>query len=254
MQTGSKPTDEYFALQCADVVKSFGGIPAVSGLSLSIKRGELYALLGPNGAGKTTFLRMVAGLTHPDYGNIRIGGALMGQEGAQARRSMAYLPEEPMLYGRLTPYEYLGFVATLWRLPPQAAKTRATEILHQFGLSSKATHYIETLSTGMKQKLALAGAIIHKPSLLLIDEPLTGLDVTSARLVKDYLISVAQQGGTVVLTTHLLDVAERLASRIGIMNYGKIIAEGTLQELKNKVGEDSATLEEVFIKLVEDTQ
>lgn len=237
------------ALDCDNLVKSFGAVTAVAGISLSIRSGELYALLGPNGAGKTTVLRMIAGLARPDFGEIYIDGISALKDPTQARRRLAYLPDEPLLYGKLTPLEYLDFISILWNVPPSIAQPRAKELLDRFELSSKTRQYTDTLSAGMRQKLALAGALIHDPSLLLLDEPLTGLDAAAARGVKDLLIDITRAGGTVVLTTHILDVAERLAGRLGIIAQGKLVAQGTLGELKAGVGEDDATLERIFLGL-----
>ncbi len=234
------------ALRIAGLHKSFGR-PAVDGLDLTVRRGELYALLGPNGAGKTTTLRMVAGLVAPDAGSIEVFGADLASTPQQAKRRMAYLPDDPMLYGKLKPTEYLEFVAGLWGVPAREAETRARRLLEWLELAPHAHELTEGFSRGMKQKLALAGALIHEPELLILDEPLTGLDAAAARQVKDLLLSHVAKGGTVILTTHILEVAERLAQRIGIIQGGRLIAEGTLDELR--AGASGASLEDVFLQL-----
>lgn len=234
------------ALLLAGLHKAFGR-PAVDGLSLSVRRGELYALLGPNGAGKTTTLRMVAGLLAPDAGRIEVNGVDVARDPAGAKRTMAYLPDDPMLYGKLKPTEYLEFVAGLWGVDAAAAEPRARRLLDWLDLSKHAHELTEGFSRGMKQKLALAGALIHEPQLLILDEPLTGLDAGAARQVKDLLQSHVAGGGTVILTTHILEVAERLAQRIGIIQHGRLIAEGTLDELRERT--TAQTLEDMFLQL-----
>jgi ABC-2 type transport system ATP-binding protein len=234
------------ALALTGLSKHFGR-PAVDGLDLTVARGEFYALLGPNGAGKTTTLRMVAGLLAPDAGRIEVLGIDLAADPAAAKRRIAYLPDDPMLYGKLKPVEYLEFVAGLWGIDGKAAEPRARELLAWLDLDKHAHELTEGFSRGMKQKLALAGALIHDPELLILDEPLTGLDAGAARQVKDLLLSHVARGGTVILTTHILEVAERLAQRIGIIKHGRLIAQGTLDELR--VAMPGATLEDMFLRL-----
>lgn len=234
------------ALQLDDVSKHFGR-PAVEHLNLTVRRGELYALLGPNGAGKTTTLRMVAGLLAPDGGTISVMGIDLASQPAAAKQTIAYLPDDPMLYDKLKPMEYLEFVAGLWGVAAKDAAPRATELLDWLDLSKHGHELTEGFSRGMKQKLALAGALIHAPQLLILDEPLTGLDAAAARQVKDLLLNHVHSGGTVILTTHILEVAERMAQRIGIIQHGRLIAEGTLDELRART--DGGTLEDVFLQL-----
>ena len=234
------------ALRTSGLSKSFGR-PAVDALDLEVRRGELYALLGPNGAGKTTTLRMVTGLVAPDAGRIEVLGVDLAQAPQEAKRKMAYLPDDPMLYGKLKPTEYLEFVAGLWGVEARAAEPRTRELLDWLDLSPHAHELTEGFSRGMKQKLALAGALIHEPELLILDEPLTGLDAAAARQVKDLLLSHVAKGGTVILTTHILEVAERLAQRIGIIREGRLIAEGTLAELRARTS--GGSLEDVFLQL-----
>jgi ABC-2 type transport system ATP-binding protein len=234
------------ALVLSGLSKHFGR-PAVDGLDLTVGRGEFYALLGPNGAGKTTTLRMVAGLVAPDAGRIEVLGIDLAADPAAAKRRIAYLPDEPLLYGKLKPVEYLEFVAGLWGIDGKVAAPRARELLAWLDLEQHAHELTEGFSRGMKQKLALAGALIHAPELLILDEPLTGLDAGAARQVKDLLLAHVAGGGTVILTTHILEVAERLAQRIGIIQHGRLIAEGTLDELR--VATPGATLEEMFLRL-----
>jgi len=224
--------------------------PAVDDLDLTIHAGELYALLGPNGAGKTTTLRMVAGLLKPDSGSISVFGVDALADPIAAKRLLAWLPDEPMLYDKLTPLEYLQFVAGLWGVDAKTAYARAEELLRWLDLWDNRNERCEGFSRGMKQKAALAGALVHEPRLLILDEPLTGLDATVARQVKDLLQARVKAGATVILTTHILEVAERLADRIGIIQTGKLRAEGTLTELRARAGDSDGTLEDVFLQLV----
>ncbi len=223
--------------------------PAVEHLSLTLPPGELYALLGPNGAGKTTTLRMIVGLLAPDLGAIRVFGADALADPIGAKRVIAWLPDEPMLYDKLTPLEYLEFVAGLWGVDGTAAAARAEELLRWLELWDQRDQRCEEFSRGMKQKAALAGALIHDPRLLILDEPLSGLDAAMGRQVKDLLLKRVKQGTTVILTTHILEVAERLAERIGIIHKGRLLAEGTLEELRAQSGLADSSLEDVFLQL-----
>jgi ABC-2 type transport system ATP-binding protein len=241
------------ALRLVQLTKNFGR-PALDQLDLTVRRGELYALLGPNGAGKTTTLRMVAGLLVPDAGTIEVLGIDLAQDAAAAKQKLAYLPDDPMLYNKLKPMEYLEFVAGLWGMEPAHAEPRARELLAWLDLSGHLDELTESYSRGMKQKLALAGALIHQPELIILDEPLTGLDAAAARQVKDVLLEHVRQGGTVILTTHILEVAERLAERIGIIQYGKLIAEGTLEQLRSQTNNTAASLEDMFLELTGSAQ
>jgi ABC-2 type transport system ATP-binding protein len=223
--------------------------PAVDGLDLVVRAGEFYSLLGPNGAGKTTTLRMVAGLLKPDAGTIAIFGVDALADPVAAKRMTAWVSDEPMIYDKLTPFEYLEFVAGLWGIDAGAAEARAAELVGWLGLGPIAGQRCEGFSKGMRQKVALAGALIHDPRLIILDEPLTGLDARSARLVKDVLVERVKGGATVIMTTHILEVAERMAERIGVLGDGRLIAEGTLAELRRKAGHGETSLEDIFLTL-----
>jgi len=240
------------ALEILGLGKRFGTHVALDGLDLTVPRGEFHALLGPNGAGKTTTLRIVAGLTRADEGTVRVMGHEVGEDPLAAKRVLAFLPDEPLLYGKLRPLEYLEFVSGLWRLDGRLAQARANELLETLGLGDKRRDFVENFSRGMRQKLALAGALIHDPAVMLLDEPLTGLDAAAARQVKDILLDRVRAGCTVILTTHILEVAERLAERISIVSGGRIAAEGTMAELRERAGQGE-TLEDVFLALTRDT-
>ncbi len=237
------------ALQLRGLVKRFER-PAVDGLDLTVRRGEFYALLGPNGAGKTTTLRIVAGLLKPDAGQVSVLGIDALADPVAAKRDVAWVSDEPMIYDKLTPFEFLEFVAGLWSIPAELAEARARELIGWLGLEPHAHERCQSFSKGMRQKVALAGALVHEPRLLILDEPLTGLDAGSARQVKDVLEARVRGGASVILTTHILEVAERMAERIGVIDRGRLIAEGTLEELRDRAGHAGSSLEDVFLELV----
>ncbi|HSV01815.1 MAG TPA: ABC transporter ATP-binding protein [Phenylobacterium sp.] len=228
--------------------KAFGPTAALAELSFHVRPGELYALLGANGAGKTTALRIIAGLLAPDAGSVEIFGVDALAEPARAKQLTAWVPDEPMLYERLTPWEHLEFIAGLWNLDPAEAQPRAEALLRRLGLWEVRSQRCGSFSRGMMQKTALAGALLHAPRLLLLDEPLTGLDARMAREVKDMLRELVAAGASLVLTTHILEVAERMADRIGILHRGRLMAEGSMEELRRRT-QGAGTLEEVFLEL-----
>jgi len=237
------------ALEINDLHKSFDR-PAVDGLNLKVRRGEFYALLGPNGAGKTTTLRMVSGLLKPDSGAISVMGEDALADPVSAKRRVAWVSDEPMIYEKLTPYEYLEFVSGLWGVPSDVAEQRSRNLVEWLGLGEHATERCGGFSKGMRQKVALAGALVHAPDLIILDEPLTGLDAGSARIVKNVLLDHVREGTTIIMTTHILEVAERMAERIGVIAQGRLVAEGTFDELKGRSAKGADTLEEVFLDLV----
>jgi len=238
------------ALHIRGLRKSFSR-PAVDGFDLTIRRGEFYMLLGPNGAGKTTTLRMVSGLLKPDAGSIFIFGIDALAEPVAAKQVTGWLSDEPMIYDKLTPVEYLEFVAGLWNVETRIAEARARDLLRWLDLEDHADERCEHFSRGMRQKVALAGALLHEPSLIILDEPLTGLDAGSARLVKSVLADRVAKGATVIMTTHILEIAERMADRIGVISGGRLIAEGTLGELRENLGGRDTSLEDMFLAIVE---
>jgi ABC-2 type transport system ATP-binding protein len=246
------------ALRVGALCKAFQR-PAVDRLDLSIRQGEFYALLGPNGAGKTTTLRIVSGLLRPDSGSVSVCGIDALADPVAAKRVTAWVSDEPMIYDKLSPMEYLVFIAGLWDVEPQAAAARANELIEWLELRPVAHERCEGFSKGMRQKVALAGALVHDPQLIILDEPLTGLDARAARLVKDALLARVRQGRTVIMTTHILEVAERMAERIGVISRGRLIAEGTLDELRRQVATGRApagngSLEDVFLALVDERE
>jgi ABC-2 type transport system ATP-binding protein len=237
------------ALDLRGLTKCFNR-PAVDGLDLTIRTGEFYTLLGPNGAGKTTTLRIVAGLLQPDAGTVSVLGIDALNDPVAAKRMIAWVSDEPMIYDKLTPLEYLEFVAGLWSMDAAVAEAKARELIDWLGLEPHAHERCQGFSRGMRQKVAFAGALVHDPQLLILDEPLTGLDAASARLVKDMLVERVRNGVTVVMTTHILEVAERMAERIGVIDKGRLIAEGTLEELRRQAGKSGSSLEDIFLDLV----
>src|SRR6202790_2320293 len=223
------------SLEIRDLRQAFDR-PAVEGLDLAVRAGEFYTLLGPNGAGKTTTLRMVVGLLRPDSGSIFILGIDALENQVAAKQVMAWISDEPMIYDKLTPLEYLEFVAGLWGIAGAVAQPRAEGLLDWLGLKPHAHERCENFSKGMRQKVALAGALVHAPKLIILDEPFTGLDAGSARQVKSVLREHVAAGRTVIMTTHILEVAERMADRIGVIAGGRLIAQGTLDDLCRQAG------------------
>ena len=238
------------ALEIRGLEKRFDR-PAVDGLDLTVREGEFYALLGPNGAGKTTTLRIVAGLLRPDAGSVSVFGIDALGDPVEAKKLIAWVSDEPMIYDKLTPLENLEFVAGLWSVDTAAAERQARGLVECLGLGPHAHERCQSLSKGMRQKVALAGALVHAPRLLILDEPLTGLDAGSARQVKNLLTELVRDGVAVILTTHILEVAERMAERIGVIDKGRLIAEGTLEELRQQAGRAGSSLEDIFLELVE---
>jgi ABC-2 type transport system ATP-binding protein len=238
------------ALEVRGLTKRFDRL-AVDALDLTVRSGEFYALVGPNGAGKTTTLRMVAGLLRPDAGAVAVFGVDALADPTAAKQMVAWVSDEPMIYDKLTPLEYLEFVAGLWGVDPKVSEPAAHQLLVSLGLEPHLHERCEGFSKGMRQKVALAGALVHDPQLIILDEPLTGLDAVSARHVKGLLGDRVRAGGTVIMTTHILEVAERMADRIGVIAAGRLVAEGTLTELRQQNGHGDKSLEDLFIALVD---
>lgn len=238
------------ALRVRGLTRRFDRL-AVDALDLTVRAGEFYALVGPNGAGKTTTLRMVAGLLQPDAGSVAVFGIDALNDPVAAKQLMAWVSDEPLIYDKLTPLEYLEFVAGLWGIDPAMSEPAAHHLLVSLGLEPHLHERCEGFSKGMRQKVALAGALVHDPRLIILDEPLTGLDAVSARHVKGLLGDRVRSGCTVIMTTHILEVAERMADRIGVIASGRLVAEGTLAELRQQNGHTDTSLEDLFIALVD---
>jgi ABC-2 type transport system ATP-binding protein len=235
-------------IEIRDLTKKYGDFTAVDRLSLKAVPGEIFGFLGPNGAGKTTTIRIVAGLSLPTTGIVLVNGIDVAEEPVRAKAAMGYVPDRPYLYEKLTGRELLHFVADLYRKEWTVCEPRAVELLRYFELGDWIDARIENLSHGMKQKLVLVSALVHDPAVVVIDEPMVGLDALAQRQVKLLFRRLANEGKTVLLTTHTLSVAEAVCDRIPIINRGRIVAEGTTAELKK----DSA-LEDVFLELTYDT-
>ncbi|HEX6132957.1 MAG TPA: ABC transporter ATP-binding protein [Longimicrobiales bacterium] len=231
------------------VSKRYGRFTAVHPIDLDVRPGELYGFLGPNGAGKTTTIRMVTGVLRPTGGRIFIGGHDMLDDPVSAKRHIGYIPDRPSLYEKLTGAEFLRFVSGLWGRDGVAADRRASELLDLFELTAWRDTLVESYSHGMRQKLLIASALVHAPDVIIVDEPMVGLDPKAARLIKDLLRAFADQGGTVFLSTHTLEVAEALCDRIAILHQGAIRASGTMQDLRAEAAAGAAGLEEIFLKL-----
>ncbi|HEY2955607.1 MAG TPA: ABC transporter ATP-binding protein [Candidatus Eisenbacteria bacterium] len=237
-------------LRIESLTRRYGDLVAVDGLSLAVGPGEIVGFLGPNGAGKTTTLRLCAGLLAPDAGRVVVAGASLGEEPLAAKARLGFVPDEPFLYERLTPAEFLDFVAAIYDVPPALAAARAGALLERFELGEAEGALLETCSRGTRQKVSIAAALLHDPPLVLMDEPLNGLDPHAARALKDLLRERAARGLGVLVSTHLLEVAERLCDRLVIVHRGRKRAEGTPAELAG--GRAGATLEDVFLDLTGD--
>ncbi len=235
-------------IEIQDLTKRYGDFTAVDGLSLTAAAGEIFGFLGPNGAGKTTTIRIVAGLSLPSSGSVVVNGVDVIHDAVRAKSIMGYVPDRPYLYEKLTGRELLHFVADLYRRPWSECEPRAVEMLRYFDLGDWIDARIENLSHGMKQKLVLVSALVHDPTVLVIDEPMVGLDALAQKQVKVLFRNLANAGKTVFLTTHTLSVAEAVCDRIAIINRGRIVASGTTAELKK-----DAALEDAFLALTYDT-
>ncbi len=238
-------------IKCSGLTKDFGSLRAVDHLDLCIRAGELYGFLGPNGAGKTTSIKMMIGLLRPTSGSAEIGGFDIAKHPLEAKRLIGYIPDNPFLYEKLTGREFLSFMADLYSVPLEGRAARIDALLTLFELGDKRGELIQGFSRGMRQKMALAGALIHRPSVVFLDEPTVGLDPRSARLMKDVLRRLCSDGAAVFVSTHILDVAERMCDRFGIINKGKLIASGTMDELRAIASSASSSLEDIFLQLTE---
>jgi ABC-2 type transport system ATP-binding protein len=238
------------------LTKRFGRFEAVKDLSLQVRPGEVYGFLGPNGAGKTTTMKVLVGQMQPTEGRITVAGIDVCAEPARARQIIGYIPDRPYLYEKLSAREFLAFVAGLYGLDAKAEAARAEELLALFELKDWAGELIESYSHGMKQRLTMAAALLHRPQVLVVDEPMVGLDPRGAVLVKSLFRRFAQQGGTSFLSTHSMEVAEELCDRVAILHRGSIVAQGTMQQLREQVGAAGGHLQELFLRLTggEDVQ
>ncbi|TVP75560.1 MAG: ABC transporter ATP-binding protein [Gemmatimonadales bacterium] len=236
-------------LHLEGVRKVYGGFTAVKDLDLTVPRGRIFGFLGPNGAGKTTTIRMVAGILKPTAGRIRVDGIDLSESPGRAKARVGYIPDRPFLYEKLSGVEFLRFVAALWGREGAETERRIDRFLELFSLEPWRHELIESYSHGMRQKLLIASAFLHDPALIVVDEPMVGLDPRAARLLKDLLRSYVDGGGTIFLSTHTLEVAEALCDRIAILSAGEIIAQGSMAELREQADAGGAGLEEIFLKV-----
>ncbi|MGY5860557.1 MAG: ABC transporter ATP-binding protein [Candidatus Thorarchaeota archaeon] len=239
------------AVEIESLVKSFGDLVAVNDVSLEVREGEIYALLGPNGAGKTTTIKMLMGLLDPDSGRAKVFDVDSKENPVEVKNLVGYVPEEQQLYDSLTPRELFNFIASIRRLPEEKITKRMQEFVKALDFEQYYDNMIVTLSQGNKQKTMLIAALLHRPKLLILDEPFSSLDVRAAKIMKDIVKIHTENGGSVLLSTHVMEVAEGLCDRVGIIDEGKLIAEGTLDELRSKSDREGANLESIFLKLTE---
>ncbi|WP_426341527.1 ABC transporter ATP-binding protein [Pseudoduganella sp. S-14] len=233
------------------LAKLYGDFPAVQPLTLAVQRGEVFGFLGPNGAGKTTTIRMMMGILVPSAGRVLVDGLDCQVDAAEVKRHVGYLPDNPIFYDFLRGREILQFVAEMHGMPRKAAVERATQLLQEFGLQDVSEEFAVNYSMGMKKKLGLACALVHDPAVLILDEPINGLDPRAAREVQDRLVASAAAGKTIFVSTHLLDMAQRMCNRVGIINRGALVATGSLEELRGASSANS-TLEELFLKFTDE--
>ncbi len=238
-----------YVVEIKDLHRRFGNVHAVNGLNLSVKKGEIFGLLGPNGAGKTTTIKMIMGLLEPNEGTIQVMGLNPGEDDVRIKELIGYVAEEPLIYKSLTPKELFNFIASIRRLDPQKTTARLRELMDSLEAVKYYNAVIQTLSHGNKQKIQVIASMLHNPPLLIYDEPLIGLDARSARVVKELLQIHVKHGGTVILCTHIMEVAQNMCDRIAIICDGKLSALGSLQDLRALANEPNGTLENVFIKL-----
>jgi ABC-2 type transport system ATP-binding protein len=230
-----------------NVSKSYGRVAAVHNLNLEVPAGELFGFLGPNGAGKTTTIKMATGILRPSAGRILVAGYDVYEQGPAARSVIGYVPDVPYLYDKLTAREFLEFVADLYGVDGRRSRSRAEELLALFELLDHRDQLVESYSHGMRQKLVLASVLIHDPQVIFLDEPTTALDPKSARLVKDILQALCKRGATVFMSTHVMEIAERMCERVGIIDHGELVALGTIEALRQRRGE--GTLEDIFLSV-----
>lgn len=238
------------AIEIENLQKSYNGVPAVDGLSITVPQGCFFGFLGPNGAGKTTTIKMLMGLAQADSGSIRVLGLPMPAKALEIRAEMGLVPDDSLLFDYLSGGEYLEFVGRLYGLARRLAEERADELLQLFQLAENPRKLIGEYSKGMRKRIAMAAALIHRPRLFLMDEPFEGVDAVGARLMKDILLEQVRHGATIFLTSHVLEVVERLCDRVAIINCGKIVVQGTMAELRGQSSEGASTLEEIFVHTV----
>lgn len=241
-------------IEASALSKHFGSVQALSGLNLRVTPGEIYGLLGPNGAGKTTTIKIITGLMEPTSGWVKVAGFDPVTNPIEVKSRIGYVAESPILYESLSPRDFLEFVSSMRRTDQGTANRMVKQLAEAFDMAEYFDSPIATLSMGMKQKVALIASLVHQPLVLLLDEPLNGLDARSSRIVKDLVALHVKRGGAALFSTHIMEVAEHICTRIGIIHQGRLMAEGTFDQLRNKAGDKSKTLEDVFLKLTNEEQ
>lgn len=231
------------------LTKRYGDFTAVDALDLEVQRGELFGFLGPNGAGKTTTLRMIAGILRPTSGRVTVAGEDVQLNPIAAKARLGFIPDRPYVYGKVTGAEFLRFVAALYGQSGPVVERRLGELLELFELDPWRDELTESYSHGMRQKLLIASALVHRPEVIVVDEPMVGLDPKSARLLKDLFRQFVDRGGTVLMSTHTLEIAEGMCDRIGIIQGGRLVAEGTMAELRAQTASGDESLEDLFLRL-----
>jgi ABC-2 type transport system ATP-binding protein len=236
-------------IKLTQLTKNYGTFTAVAGIDLEVPRGELFGFLGPNGAGKTTSLRMIAGILKPTSGRVEIGGIDMAEDPVSAKMKLGFIPDRPFIYEKLTGAEFLRFVAGLYDQEGERVEHRARELLALFDLEEWRDELVESYSHGMRQKLIISSAFVHRPEVIVVDEPMVGLDPKAARILKDLFREYTHRGHTIMMSTHTLEVAEALCDRIAIIQAGKIRASGTMDDLRRHSAGGGTGLEDIFLKL-----
>jgi ABC-2 type transport system ATP-binding protein len=231
------------------LTKRYGSFTAVDGIDLHVPKGDVFGFLGPNGAGKTTTLRIIAGILRPTAGRVWLGGVDLLAQPMTAKARLGFIPDRPFVYEKLTGGEFLRFVAGLYNQDGAAVEKRIDELLHLFELTQWKDELVESYSHGMRQKLIISSALIHRPEMIVVDEPMVGLDPRGARLLKDIFRAFVERGGTVLMSTHTLEVAQAMCDRIAIIQQGKIVAQGTMAQLREQTAAGDASLEDLFLRL-----
>ena len=237
------------ALEAIKLSKHFGKVKAVDSLDLKVKKGEIFGFLGPNGAGKTTTIKLMTGLLKPTSGTVKVMGNDILDEPIEAKSNIGLIPDEPKIYEKLTGREFLRFVGNIFNMDAGSIEKKTSELLEIFDLDEKAEDLIGSYSHGMKQKITIAGALIHSPRVLFFDEPTVGLDPKSARTIKDILRIRAQAGDCIFISTHILEIAEKMCDRVGIIQNGRLLVVGSMDELRKISKEEKSSLEEIFLEL-----
>jgi ABC-2 type transport system ATP-binding protein len=243
-------------IETKNLTKSYGSLLAVNNLNITVNSSEIYGFLGPNGAGKTTTIKILVSLLKPTSGTALINGIDVIKDPLKTKTLIGYIPDEPLIYPKLTGREFLLFIADIFEIPLNSAKKKIDDLFCLFSLTERSNTLIETYSHGMKQKLVFSAALLHDPEILIMDEPTVGLDPQSAKLVKDIIRELANKGKTIFMSTHILEIAEKMCSRVGIINKGTLIVEGTINDLREKTHDEAGDLEKLFIELTggEDTK